>query len=79
MHDLVLSGDAPSLADAYPRRDHAADAARAWSQARRALTEHGPRIRAFIDHEPQTNEVRRSAALLGGFLTIAEETRLPLR
>ena len=28
---------------------------------------------------PQTNEVLRSAALLGGFLTVAEETGLPLR
>ena len=79
LHDLVLSGDAPSLADAYPRRDQAADPARAWSQARRALAEHSPSIRAFIDHEPQTNEVRRSVALLGGFLTIAKETGLPLR
>lgn len=79
LHDLVLSGAAPSLADAYPRRDQAADPARAWSQARRALAEHSPSIRAFIDHEPQTNEVRRSVALLGGFLTIAKETGLPLR
>jgi hypothetical protein len=30
-------------------------------------------------HEPQTNEVRRSAVLLAGFLTIAAETGLPLR
>ena len=30
-------------------------------------------------HEPQTNEVRRSACLLPGFLTIAAETGLPLR
>jgi hypothetical protein len=33
----------------------------------------------FMDHEPQTNEVRRSACLIGGFLTIAQETGLPLR
>jgi hypothetical protein len=30
-------------------------------------------------HEPQTNEVRRSAVLLPGFLTVAAETGLPLR
>jgi hypothetical protein len=30
-------------------------------------------------HEPQTNEVRRSACLLPGFLTLARETGLPLR
>jgi hypothetical protein len=31
-----------------------------------------------MSHEPQTNEVRRSACLLPGFLTIAAETVLPL-
>ena len=33
----------------------------------------------YMDHEPQTNEVRRSACLIGGFLTIARESGLPLR
>jgi hypothetical protein len=33
----------------------------------------------FLDHEPQTNEVRRAGGLLGGFLTVAAETGLPLR
>jgi hypothetical protein len=37
------------------------------------------RIADFMSHEPQTNEVRRSAVLLPGFLTIAAETGLPLR
>lgn len=43
------------------------------------MAQHGDRLAAFMDHEPQTNEVRRSAALLGGFLTVARETGLPLR
>jgi hypothetical protein len=33
----------------------------------------------ILGHEPQTNEVRRSACLLPGFLTIARETGLPMR
>jgi hypothetical protein len=32
-----------------------------------------------LGHEPQTNEVRRSACLLPGFLTVARETGRPLR
>lgn len=79
LHDLVLSGDDPRLAAAYPRPDHDADPARAWAECQRALVEHALRIRAFMAHEPQTNEVRRSAALLGGFLVVAKETGLPLR
>lgn len=79
LHDLVLSGDDPPLAAAYPRPGHEADPAAAWAEAQRALAEHAARIRAFMTHEPQTNEVRRSAALLGGFLVVAKETGLPLR
>jgi hypothetical protein len=79
LHDLVLSGDDPALADAYPDPGKAFNAASAWREARRAMAEHAERLAAFMDHEPQTNEVRRSACLLGGFLTVAKETGLPLR
>ena len=79
LHDLVLSGEAPALADAYPQPGKAFDAGSAWREARRAMAEHADRLAAFMDHEPQTNEVRRSAALLGGFLTVAKQTGLPLR
>lgn len=79
LHDLVLSGDDPALADAYPQPGKVFDAGAAWPQARRAMGEHAPRLAAFMEHEPQTNEVRRSAALLGGFLSIAQQTGLPLR
>jgi hypothetical protein len=33
----------------------------------------------FMSHEPQTNEVLRSAVLLGGFLEVAAAAGLPLR
>ena len=36
-------------------------------------------MRQFIQNPPQTNEVRRCGALLPGFLTVAQETGLPLR
>jgi hypothetical protein len=79
LHELVLSGDDLALAAAYPAPGRPADPAAAWTAASRALSDHRARIAAFMEHEPQTNEVRRSAALLGGFLTIAKETGLPLR
>ena len=79
LHDLVLSGDDPALAVTYPKPGHEADAAVAWIAARAALARHRERLAAFMTHEPQTNEVRRSACLAPGFLTIAAETGLPIR
>lgn len=79
LHDLVLSGDDPALVATYPKPGRAADAATAWIAARTALIRHHDRIAAFMSHEPQTNEVRRSACLAPGFLTIAAETGLPIR
>lgn len=79
LHDLVLSGDDPALAAAYPKPGKGSDAGAAWREAARAIAVDPARIAAFMDHEPQTNEVRRSACLLGGFLTVAKETGLPLR
>lgn len=45
---------------------------------RAVFQEHADAILAFIGHTPQTNEVGRSGVLIGGFLTIAERTKLPL-
>jgi hypothetical protein len=72
-HASALSGDAPALTAAY------GDVEIAWRECRRLMETHPQRFIEFMDHEPQTNEVRRSACLVGGFLTIAEETGLPLR
>jgi hypothetical protein len=77
LHYLALSGAAPALAAAFPPK--AADAARAWPAAQAALHANEPLAARLMEHEPQTNEVRRSACLLGGFLKIAGETGLPLR
>jgi hypothetical protein len=74
-HDLALSGEAPALTEAFPPRG---DADRAWVALRAAIERDPGRFYRFMAHEPQTNEVRRSACLLPGFLTIAAETRLPL-
>ncbi|HEX8756899.1 MAG TPA: DUF2332 domain-containing protein, partial [Steroidobacteraceae bacterium] len=43
-----------------------------------ALSEHPERVLQFLSSPPQTNEVGRSAVLIGGLLTIARRTELPL-
>jgi hypothetical protein len=74
-HELALSGDDPATARAYA----ALDADAIWSAVCVAMDERGARLAAFMAHEPQTNEVRRSACLLGGFLEAAKAADLPLR
>jgi hypothetical protein len=75
LHDLALSGDDPDLSDAYA----SLDIARIWPAAEAAMRAQPERLAAFMTHEPQTNEVRRSMVLIGGFLEIARATGLPMR
>ena len=79
IHRLVLQDRLPQLAPHYPSVGGDGDAALAWPLFREALTEPGAEIRRLIAGGCQTNEVGRSAALLGGFLEVAHRTRLPLR
>lgn len=76
---LAMGGEAPALSAAWPRPGAQVDPEAAWAQASAAVGTHFEVLSAFLDHEPQTNEVRRTAGLLGGFLTVAAETGLPLR
>jgi hypothetical protein len=75
IHDLALSGEDAALSEAYA----ALDPARAWSAAEALIPMRRARLARFMEHEPQTNEVRRCIALLGGFLEVAKATGLPLR
>jgi len=79
VHRLVLEGRAPALARHYPSAGGDGDTAAAWRQLRELLLPHRAELAAYLGHPPQTNEVARSAALVGGFLTIARERALPLR
>lgn len=74
-HELALSGDDLATARAY----EALDAESIWAAVSVAMAERHDRLAAFMSHEPQTNEVRRSICLLGGFLEVAQTTGLPLR
>src|SRR5690606_38619973 len=79
LHALVLSGDAPCLAAAYPGGARADDPAALRAAIAMSLEAHADFILTFLARPPQTNEVGRAAALRGGFLTVAAATGLPLR
>jgi len=76
LHALKRSGHAPELASLYeaPPEDDALFAL----TLKTTIREHESFLLPFLGSAPQTNEVSRSGALLGGVLIVAQETRLPL-
>lgn len=79
VHRLVLEEALPELAAHYPSTGGDGDARAAWPAFQRALVERKDRIRELTAQRCQTNEVGRSAALLGGFLEVAHGSGLDLR
>jgi hypothetical protein len=79
IHRLVLMGELPELALRYPSAGGDGDARAAWPALRKALIDRRVEIRELLPRGCQTNEVGRSAALLGGFLEIARRTGKRLR
>jgi hypothetical protein len=74
--NMLRSGPAPELGRLYPP---VADVGPALDAAlRKVVAEHGEALVALLASAPQTNEVARSGVLLGGLLTIAQETGLAL-
>jgi hypothetical protein len=80
VHRLVLEGRAPELARYYASAGGAFEAGDdVWPAFRDLLVAQRGELREGLLRPVQTNEVARSASLLGGFATIARETELPLR
>lgn len=79
VHRLVLDGRAPALARHYPSAGGDAEVPGIEAAFRATLETHADDLCEGVRHGVQTNEVGRSAALVGGFLTVAQETGLPLR
>ena len=79
LHRLVLDGRAPELRRWYPSTGGAWDAEHAWPEILRVAARHGDALRAALDQPPQTNEVGRSAALIGGLLRLNRGFGLPIR
>ena len=83
VHGLALAGEAPALGRFYPSVAGAAaepfHAGRAWAAFRAVVAERAPEVRAGLATAPQTNEVGRSAALVGGLLHLRARFGLPVR
>jgi len=62
LHGLVLDGVDADLIAAYP--PNAVDDQVLWHAVSGAFKRHEARIMAWLDHAPQTNEVRRATALI---------------
>jgi hypothetical protein len=79
LHRLALDGRAPVLRRWYPSTGGTWDAETAWPEI--VLTARGQidQLRAALDQPPQTNEVGRSAVLIGGLLFIGCQFDLPVR
>lgn len=82
-HALALSGQAPALAAYYPSAGGTAHPGRngddAWDALSQTLAARTGWIRTWLTRPPQTNEVGRGAALVGGLRHIAAEAALPAR
>jgi hypothetical protein len=79
LHRLALDGGAPDLAARLPSTGGDGDSAAAWAAVLGTVEDRFDTVRDLLNRGVQTNEVGRSAALLGGFLQVAGVTVLPLR
>ncbi len=79
VHRLVLDRRAPALALTYPSVGGTGDPDAAWAALRTVLAEFVDELRASLGQPPQTNEVGRAAALVGGLLRVAATDPRPLR
>ncbi len=78
LHVLVLDGAAPGLAHYYPGDEGTPDGLDLAASVSKTVHEHHDFLRTFLEQPVQTNEIGRSACLLGGFLEISRRTGLPL-
>lgn len=78
LHAAALSGRAPALAAEYPGARPAWDPDALWHAARAFLARERAWVADFLQVAPQTNETRRTIALLAGFLEVAARFERPL-
>ncbi|MFI5733783.1 DUF2332 domain-containing protein [Kribbella sp. NPDC051587] len=79
VHGLVLAGEVPELAVFYPSVGGEWDPVLGWEAFEQVLQSRSAEVRALLTQPPQTNEVRRAAALYGGLLQLMQEVPLPVR
>jgi len=78
LHAMTLDGSDAALAALYPPQREAWDALAGPAAVSAALRAQSARVADYLNQPPQTNEIGRSAVLLGGFALIAQATGLPL-
>lgn len=78
LHAAALDGRDPALAAVYPRAKLDWRMDEIWPLARLFLQREYKWVGDFITSAPQTNETRRSIALLAGFLAFAKGWRGPV-
>lgn len=76
LHALARSWKEPELNAAYPPAPF--DEQRLWHLIVDVLTRHDNFLANWLDRPPQTNEVARSALVLGAALIVTARTRLPI-
>ena len=79
VHRIALDGRAPELAAIYPSTGGDPASGDPVSAFLRVVAEHEDEVSARITDGVQTNEVGRSAALVGGFAAVQLDSGLPLR
>jgi hypothetical protein len=79
VHRLVLERRAGGLATFYPSVGGTWETEAGWAAFRALLAEQPDAVREWLDSPPQTNEVGRASALMGGLLRLPEAQRLPVR
>ena len=79
VHRLVLERRAGDLAAYYPSVGGRWSIHGGWAAFLRLLEDEPELVREWLDRPPQTNEVGRAGALMGGLLRIGETFRQPVR
>ena len=79
VHRLVLERRAGGLAAYYPSVGGTWSVDGGWEAFLRLLSEQPEAVREWLDRPPQTNEVGRASALLGGLLHVGQDFRHPVR
>jgi hypothetical protein len=79
VHRLVLEGTASELAAYYASVGGTWQTGAGWDSLVRTVRDHADAVRRRLEQPPQTNEVGRSAVLLGGLRHVVAEQGLPVR
>lgn len=77
LHGLARAGSDPGLTAVYPPNAAPGEDDVLWQIVAGSLVSHAPQLDRWLDGPPQTNEVGRSAGLMGGLLVLAERFGAP--